>query len=129
MEGNLCDKVVPILIDPGSNYSYNIPYLVDKCFLNKDVHEKSRFVQLAMGTKRRVHHWVRYCTFELNGMPTSTHLNVFPLGLKSMILGMNWLFLHRTKLGCYEKVIECIDDDGERRFLQGKNNSTSSENG
>ena len=38
MEDKLCDQVVSILIDPGSNYSYVNPNLVD---LNKEVHEKS----------------------------------------------------------------------------------------
>ena len=37
----LCDQVVYIFIDPGSNYSYINPELVDKCGLNKEVHEKS----------------------------------------------------------------------------------------
>jgi len=35
MEGKLCDQVVSILIDPGSDYSYFNPNLVDKCGLNK----------------------------------------------------------------------------------------------
>ena len=35
MDGKLCDQVVSILIDPGYNYSYVNPNLVDKCGLNK----------------------------------------------------------------------------------------------
>ena len=35
MEGKLCDWIVFILIDPGSNYSYVSLDLVDKCGLNK----------------------------------------------------------------------------------------------
>jgi len=41
MDGKLSDEVVSILIDPGSNYSYFSPNLVDKCGLNKEVHAKS----------------------------------------------------------------------------------------
>jgi len=40
MDGKLCDQVVSILIDPGSNYSYVNPNLVDKCGLNKEVDAK-----------------------------------------------------------------------------------------
>lgn len=117
MEGKLCDQVISILIDFRSNYSYISPDLVDKCCLNKEVHAESWFVQLVIGTKRKVHHWVRSYAFDLNGMPTSTHLNVLPLGSYSMILGMDWLFIHMTKVDCYDKVIECLDDDGEMRIL------------
>jgi len=82
-------------------------------------------VQLATGTKKRVYHWVRAYAFELNGMPTSTHLNVLLLGSYSMLLGMDWLYLHRTKVEFYDKAIACLDDNGEQRFLQGKKNATS----
>ena len=42
-----------------------------------------------------------------------------------MLLGMNWLYLHITKVDCYDKVIECVDDNGEPRVLQGKKKATS----
>ena len=38
---------------------------------------------------------------------------------------MDWLYLHRTKVNCYDKAIECVDENGEPRALQGKNKSTS----
>ena len=72
-----------------------------------------------------VHHWVRACAFELKGMPTSSHLNVLPLGLYIMILGMDWLYLHRTKVDCYDKAIECLDDNGEKRIFHGNKTTTS----
>jgi len=56
MEGKLCDQFVSILIDPRSNSSYISLDIMDKCFMNKQVHAKSWFVQLAIGTKRRFHH-------------------------------------------------------------------------
>ena len=97
---------------------------MDKCGLNKDLHAKSCLVQLDTGTKTRVHHWVRACAFDLNGMPTKTHLNVLLLVSYSMLLGMDWLYLHRTKVGCYDKAIECVDDNGEPRVFQGKKKTT-----
>ena len=54
-------------------------------WLDKEVHAESWIVQLASGTKKRVHHWVRDYAFELNSMPNSTHLNVLPLGSYSML--------------------------------------------
>lgn len=61
-------------------------------------------------------------SFELNGMPTSAHINVLHLGSYSMLLGMDWLFINKTKVDCYEKAIKCLYDDGENRILQGKKN-------
>jgi len=73
MEGKLCGQVVSILIDLGSNYSYVNPDLVDKCGLRKQVHGESWLVQLDTSTKKRFHHSVRCCSFELNDMPTIAH--------------------------------------------------------
>ena len=81
-------------------------------------------MQLAIGKNKIVHHWVRACAFELNGMPKLAYLNVLSLGSYSMILGMDLLYLHRTKGDCYDKAIECLDDNGEQRVLQGKNKLT-----
>lgn len=81
-------------------------------------------MQLATGTFKQVHHWVRTCAFDLNGMPTRTCLNVLPLGSYSFLLGMDWLYLHRTKVDFYDKTIECVDDNGEPRDLQAKNKAT-----
>ena len=80
MDGKICDQVVSILIDSGYNYSYVSSELVDKCGLNIEVHAKSCLVQLATGTKKRVHHWVRACAFGHNGISTLAHLNVLLLG-------------------------------------------------
>ena len=58
-------------------------------------------------------------------MPIAIHLNFLPLGSYIMLLGMDWLYLHRTKVDSYDKSIECVDDNGEPRVLQGKKKATS----
>lgn len=80
--------------------------------MNKEMHAESWLLQLATGTKKRFQHWVRYCAFDLNGMPTSVHLNVLPLGSCKMILGKEYMFTHWTNVDFYDKAIECLDDDG-----------------
>ena len=97
-------KVVSILFDLGSSYNYVNPDLVYKCGLTKEVHVESRLVQLATGTKKRFHHWIRACAFELNGMPTLTHLNVLSLDhivcfwvwTSCIFTGLRWIVM--TKL-------------------------------
>lgn len=58
-------------------------------------------------------------------MPTSSHLNVLSLGSYNMLLGMDWLYLHRTKVDFHEKYIECLYDNGEQRVLRCKKKATS----
>jgi len=50
-------------------------------------------------------------------MSTSTHLNALSLGSYSMLLGMDWLYIHKTKVDCYDKAIECLDANEEPRVL------------
>jgi len=40
-----------------------------------------------------------------------------------MLLGMDWLYLHRTKVDCYDKPLKVLGDNGEPRVLQGKKKS------
>ena len=101
----LSNQIIFILIDPRFNYSYVSLHLVDQCHFNKEVHAESWLVQLAIWTKRRAHHWVRSSAFDLNGMPTSTHLTMLPFISYNVIFHMHWFFLHKTKVDYYEKVI------------------------
>jgi len=52
MDGKICDQIISILVDTGSNYSYVSPKLVDKCGFNKEVHVEPWLVQLATSTKK-----------------------------------------------------------------------------
>ena len=72
MDSKLCGQVISIFFDPISNYSYVSPDLVDKYGLSKEMHVDSWLIHLATGTKKQVHHWVMACTFDLNGMLTTS---------------------------------------------------------
>lgn len=50
-------------------------------------------------------------------MSTSAYLNVLLLGSYNMMLGTDWLYIYRTKVDCYDKDIECLDDNQEKRIL------------
>lgn len=56
MEGKLQEKMISILIDTSSNYSYVSPELLVKCGLGKYLHKEPWLVQLETGTKRRINH-------------------------------------------------------------------------
>ena len=57
---------------------------LEKCKLGK-----SSLVQLATGTKRRIHDMVRSCSTSLNGVNTSMDLNIIPLGSYDILIGMD----------------------------------------
>jgi len=98
MDGKLCDQVIFILTDLGSNYNYAIPKSMDKFCLSKELHLKSWLVKLATCIKKQAHQWVRTCVVDLNGMSTTTHLNVLVLGSYNMLFGIDWLYLNRTNV-------------------------------
>jgi hypothetical protein len=54
MEGTISNHPVSILIDLGSNLSYDSPQTFEKCKLKQVKHVKSWMVQLATTTKRKV---------------------------------------------------------------------------
>lgn len=69
-----------------------------------------------MRAKRIASHWVKSCAFTLNGMLTSTHLNVLPLISYSILLSMDWLLIHGSKADCHDKPIEFLDYAGENKI-------------
>lgn len=54
MEGKFQEKVVSIFIDLGSNYIYTNPKILEKCKLDKELHQETSLVQLETQTRRRI---------------------------------------------------------------------------
>jgi hypothetical protein len=61
----------------------------------------------------------------MNGFPTQENLNILPLGSYDLLIGMDWLASHKTKLDCYSKTLECENEEGRRVTLQGIQNPIS----
>jgi hypothetical protein len=125
MEGMVTNHLISILIDPGSNLSYISPQTIEKCKLQQEKHAKPWLVQLATGTKRKVTKVITTCQIIMNGFPTQATLNILPLGSYDMLIGMDWLASHKSKMDCYNKTLECEDDKGKKRTLQGIQNLVS----
>eukprot|EP00253_Pinus_taeda_P009466 PITA_09466 len=88
------------------------------------INQVSGAIELATGMKKQVHHWLTTCTFDLNSMPTIANLNVLPSDSYNMLLGISWLYIHKTKVYCYDKAIECVDENWEQSIVQGKKKTT-----
>ena len=50
---------------------------------------------------------------------------MLPLGSYDLLIGMDWLDAHKTKLDCYNKTLECEDEEGRKINLQGIQNPVS----
>jgi hypothetical protein len=107
MEGTYSNHHVSILIELGSNLSYDSPQTVEKCKSRQFKHVKLWLVQLATGTKRKVTEVIPACQFVMSGLPTQENLNILPLGSYDLLIGMDGLASHKTKLDCYSKTLEC----------------------
>ena len=52
----------------------------------------------------------------MDGLLTCVDLNVLPLGSYDVLIGMDWLEAHKSKLDCYNKTFECLDEEGNLRL-------------
>ena len=86
------------MIDPSAFWSYVSPKIDDVCKLGKVKHDKPWLVQLATGTKWKVSKIVKYCEVNLNGFPTELNLNILPLGLYDLLIGMDSFGKHHFML-------------------------------
>ena len=117
LEDMIANHLVSILIDPGSNLSYVAPKTVDKGKPQPIRHVKPWLVQLATETKRKVAEVIPSCQFIMGGLPTQATLNILPLGSYDLLIGMDWLASYKTKLDCYHKTLECVNEEGRKMTL------------
>jgi hypothetical protein len=122
MESMISNHLVSILIDPGSNLSCSTPQTIEKYKLQQVKHVKSWLVQLATRTKRKITEVIPACQFVMSGFPTQVNLNILPIGSYDLLISMDWLAAHKTKLDCYSKTLEFENEEGRRITLQGIQN-------
>jgi predicted aspartyl protease len=113
VEGKIINQHVAILIDSGESHYYIDLNIVDRFHLEKSKLGKESLVQLAIGTKRRIHDMVRIFSISLNGVNTSMDLNIIPLGSYDILIGMDWLEKHHVFLDCHNKTFTCLDGNGK----------------
>jgi hypothetical protein len=80
VEGKVNNNFISILIDLVAILSYVTPGLLDSNKFKKVKHTKSWLLQIAIGTKRKVTHFISNCELNLDGQNTNSNLNILPLG-------------------------------------------------
>jgi hypothetical protein len=86
---------------------------VDRLHLEKSKHGKASLVQLATGTKIRIHDMVKSCSISLNGVNTSIDINIIPLGSYDILIGMDWMDTHHAVLDCHKNTFTRLDGNGK----------------
>jgi hypothetical protein len=119
VEGKIINQHVAILIDSGASHCYIDPKIVDRLHLDKSKLGKTSLVQLATGTKRRIHDMVISCSISLNGVNTGIDLNLIPLGSYDILNGMDWLEKHHDVLYFHNKTFTCLDENGKQSTVKG----------
>jgi hypothetical protein len=119
VEGKIINQPIAILIDSGTSYCYIDPKIVDRLHLEKSKLGKASLVQLATGTKRRIYDMVRSCSISINGVDTSTDINIIPLGSYDVLIGMDWLDENHAVLDCHNKTFTCLDGNGKQSIVKG----------
>ena len=76
-------------------------------------------MQLSIGTKHKVFEIVRDCEANLNGFPTRINLNILPLRLHDVLIGMDWLEKHHVIINHPHKSILCTDSQWNHTKIQG----------
>eukprot|EP00253_Pinus_taeda_P010510 PITA_10510 len=122
-EGMIVDQPVSILFDPSASLSYISPKPVEKCQLQSNKFNKSWLVQLATRTKRKVSAKTKNYHITVLGKPIHVDLNILPLGLYDVLIGMDWLEGCPSLVDCKEKSVSYLTDSGKRKEIQEINKS------
>ncbi len=109
--------MVAVLFDSEATNSFISPFVVERCGLVAVRQDVSWEVELASGARVSVSFMVRSCQMQIGDMSTWTDLCITPLGSYDVVLGMDWLYAHSTKMDFRQKRVECVDDDGISREI------------
>ena len=59
------------------------------------------------------------CPLDMDGIFNYADLNILPPSSYYILIGMDWLEVHRVKLDCYNKTFECMAEEGNLRVVRG----------
>jgi hypothetical protein len=110
--GTLNHVNVQILFDYGATHSFISPSALEKSGLAAYEHDDFNQVEMASGEKKVVGPSVDNCIVDLGVCTTKLKVYVTALGAYDLIIGMDWLAVHRALVDCFAKKVLCIDDEG-----------------
>ncbi|XP_028055822.1 uncharacterized protein LOC114259985 [Camellia sinensis] len=125
----LYNSWVHVLFDYGASYSFISTSCVKSLGLECDPLETILCVASPLGGNIRVRLICRGCELEVSGLHLSCNLRVMNMSDFDIILGMDWLFAHRTVIDCYHKrVTVCTPSGTCFQFKRDREDSLSTTN-
>jgi hypothetical protein len=61
---------------------------------------------------------VKYCPIYMNGLKIKVDVNIIPLCSYACLIGMDLFENHHAILDCYNKTINCLDEEGKKGKVQ-----------
>ena len=103
-----------ILFDSGASHSFMVASSVDVLGLEVETLDEPLCVSSPLGTKVRVDQICRDCELEISEVLLTLDLWVMNISNFDVILGMDWLKVHRIIIDCDSKRISAYTPDGVR---------------
>ena len=101
-----------ILFDSGASHSFVVASSVDVLGLEVETLDEPLYVSSPLGTKVRIDQICRDCELEISEVLLTVDLWVMNISNFDVILGMDWLKVHRIIIDCDSKRISAYTPDG-----------------
>jgi hypothetical protein len=119
VESKIDNQPIKNLIDYGASHSYINSNIVEIFHLQRSKHKKYWLVQLSRRDKRKINELSQDFPIELSELNTKVYVNIIPLGSYDCLISMDWLEKHYVVLYCYNKTINCLNEEGNQGKVQG----------
>jgi hypothetical protein len=110
---------VKILFDYGATDSFISPSAFEKSGLAAYDHDEFKQVEMVSGEKQAVGPSIDNCIVDLGVCTTRLKVYVATPWAYDLLIGMDWLAVHRALVDCFSKRVLCVDDEGRPVEIQG----------
>ena len=113
-----------ILFDYGVSHSFIVASCVEELSLEVKTLEKPLYVISPLRTRVSVQRICHNCDLELSRILLIMDLKVMDMTKLDVILGMDWLTLHRVVIDCDHRKVTTYTQDGVCVMFQGDKHNT-----
>ena len=113
-----------ILFDYGVSHSFIVASCVEELSLEVETLEKPLYVSSPLRTRVSVQRICHNCDLELSRILLIMDLKVMDMTKLDVILGMDWLTVHRVVIDCDHRKVTTYTQDGVCVMFQGDKHNT-----
>ncbi|XP_028079596.1 DNA damage-inducible protein 1-like [Camellia sinensis] len=115
----LTNSWVKVLFDSGASYSFISTACVTSLGLEPEALEIAMSVASPLGGQIRVNLVCKSCELEISSSYLICDLRVMDMSDFDVILGMDWLSVHRAIIDCYYKIVTASPLNGTKVQFKG----------